>query len=273
MFHLFGALWTHIFPIRYGQPVYILPRFEVRQFLHCIFLYRITETYLVPTMLRAISDHCRQQENHQSLSGFLTSLRYVGVAGAPIDKGSMERFRALMNPEKGLVAQIWGMTEVGVVFQERYCWSRRTGPARSCTCSCSLKDRISDMGSVGRILEPFYEAKLLEIDPEPDSASEERRKAIIEDGIPGELYVRGRLGSLFYGYLGGDYPTRETLEHQQGWFRTGDIVSVRDGRYYVQGRVKELIKVRGYVNLRKKSHHPFPNHWLSKLTRVIIHIR
>lgn len=33
MFHLFGALWSHIFPIRYGQPLYILPRFEITQYL------------------------------------------------------------------------------------------------------------------------------------------------------------------------------------------------------------------------------------------------
>jgi acyl-CoA synthetase (AMP-forming)/AMP-acid ligase II len=33
MFHLFGALWTHLFPVRYGHPLFVLSRFETKQFL------------------------------------------------------------------------------------------------------------------------------------------------------------------------------------------------------------------------------------------------
>lgn len=63
-------------------------------------------------------------------------------------------------------------------------------------------------------------------------------QVITTDSTAGELYVRGP--GLFNGYKG----IAEAKE-EGGWFRTGDIVSVRGGDYYLLGRSKELIKVRG----------------------------
>lgn len=243
LFHLFGALWTHIFPIRYGQPVYILPRLEVEQFLDSIFAYRITETYLVPTMVRAIINHCEQWQESRSVSasGLLASLRYVGVAGAPIDKESMEKFQAVMHPREGLISQIWGMTEVGVVFQERY--NRDHIPNRD--HSPSHREERYDAGSVGRPLASFYDVKILETDLDTGTGSVgKERREVTRDGQTGELFVRGRMGGLFDGYLGAGGSNEKSID-LHGWFRTGDIVTVHSGRYYVKGRVKELIKVRG----------------------------
>jgi hypothetical protein len=57
---------------------------------------------------------------------------------------------------------------------------------------------------------------------------------------PGELYVRGP--GLLLGYKG-----RTDGKDEQGWFRTGDMVYAREGNYYIIGRTKDLIKVRGQV--------------------------
>jgi acyl-CoA synthetase (AMP-forming)/AMP-acid ligase II len=172
------------------------------------------------------------------MAASLSSLRYVGVAGAPIDKGTMEIFQALMHSE-GLISQIWGMTEVGVVFQERY------NNSHSHIHNHGKYGQYYDGGSVGRVLEPFYEVRIVDLQLGLDDAdSVGKRKVITADNTPGELYVRGRMGGLFTGYLGGD-TTRDECIDEKGWFRTGDVVCVRGGRYYVMGRVKELIKVRG----------------------------
>ncbi|EEA27204.1 hypothetical protein TMatcc_004518 [Talaromyces marneffei ATCC 18224] len=203
MFHLFGALFTHIWPIRYGETCYILPRFDIAQFVQTVYLYRITETFMVPAMVQALTK-CPDLE----LSQFFRSLRYIGTAGASLDSASAERLETKLHPE-AQISQIWGMTEVGVAFQMRY--GHRDGT-----------------GSIGRLL-PNYDVKLLDING----------VEITADDIPGELHVRGP-GVLM------EYKGIPDAKDGYGWFRTGDIVCVRDSMYYVVGRAKELIKVRGW---------------------------
>lgn len=202
MFHLFGSLWSHIFPIRYGQPLYVLPRFEISQYVRTIYLYRITETYMVPAMVQALN-RC----SSLALREYLASLRYVGVAGASIDAVSLRRFQDQLHPD-AQISQLWGMTEVGVAFQIRY-------------------GERDETASIGRLL-PNYEIKLLD----------GQGRAVTADNQPGELYVRGP-GTLI-GYRG-----MPPAKDEDGWFRTGDIVCVRGGKFYIVGRAKELIKVRG----------------------------
>jgi long-subunit acyl-CoA synthetase (AMP-forming) len=167
-----------------------------------IYIYRITEAYMVPAMVQALN-RC----SHLALSEFLTSLRYVGVAGAAIDAGSVRLFQDKLHAD-AQISQIWGMTETGIAFQIRY-------------------GERDDTGSIGRLL-PNYEIKLL--DSEGRIVTEENRS--------GELYIRGP-GSLI-GYRG--IPDAKDADE---WFRTGDIMSVRGGKFYIVGRAKELIKVRG----------------------------
>lgn len=201
MFHLFGALWTHIFPLRYGHPLFILPRFEPTQFLAAIHQYQITETYMVPAMIHLL--------NRSSLpvAEFVGSLRYVGVAGAPIDGPSMQRFQGMLDGQ-AKASQLWGMTETGVAFQTRY-------------------GERGDAGSIGKLL-PGYDVCLIGADGDP----------VFGDNSPGELYVRGP--GLLSGYKG-----RNDALDRHGWFQTGDIAYASNGFYFIVGRTKELIKVRG----------------------------
>ncbi|KAL5362691.1 hypothetical protein BJX96DRAFT_106345 [Aspergillus floccosus] len=202
MFHLFGALWAHIQPIRYGQPLYVLPRFDITQYVSAIFQYQITETYMVPAMIHAFN-RC-----NLPVADYMASLRYVGVAGAPIDGASMQQFGELLHPG-ALAAQLWGMTEVGVIFQNRY-------------------GEHGHAASIGRLL-PGYDVRLVGQDG----------RIILDQNQPGELYVRG--DGVLTGYKG-----RSDAKDAQGWFRTGDVAYVSNGLYYIVGRTKELIKVRGW---------------------------
>ncbi|KAJ6081295.1 hypothetical protein N7499_006169 [Penicillium canescens] len=202
MFHLFGALWTHLFPVRYGHPLFVLPRFEVQEFLTTVRRYQISETYLVPAIIHSLN------QSPLKIADYLSSIRYIGIAGAPIDAASMQQFRSHLNP-MAYACQIWGMTEVGVTFQTRY-------------------GQSGDPGSIGTCL-PGYEIRLVE----------QEGKLVQGDGQPGELYVRGP--SLLMGYKG-----RTDALEPHGWFRTGDIAYSKQGQYYIVGRTKELIKVRGW---------------------------
>ncbi|KAJ5098544.1 hypothetical protein N7532_005545 [Penicillium argentinense] len=154
MFHLFGALWTHLFPVRYGHPLFVLPRFEMTQFLTTVRRYQISETYLVPAIVHSIN------RSSYPVKDYLQSLYYVGVAGAPIDGASMIEFRSHLNP-MAFACQLWGMTEVGVAFQTRY-------------------GQHGDPGSIGTRLSG-YEVRLIDEDGQPACGDEQK----------GELQLRG----------------------------------------------------------------------------------
>lgn len=204
MYHLFGALWAHIFPIRYGQPLYVLPQFTSSQFLEAVHRYQISETYLVPTMVHIIN------QAPSSFQDSLRSLRFVGVAGAPIDRCSLQRFQDALHPN-GCVSQLWGMTEVGVAFHNRP----------------RLRREQQDLDSIG-CLSPGYEALLVNEDT----------TQVDGDGCTGQLYVRGE--GLFMAYH-----DHSTGKDENGWFCTGDIAYRSGSLYFIVGRKKELIKVRG----------------------------
>ncbi|MEV6330761.1 class I adenylate-forming enzyme family protein [Streptomyces sp. NPDC051909] len=64
------------------------------------------------------------------------------------------------------------------------------------------------------------------------------------DGV-GELWLRGQ--SLIRGYWGDEEATRAAFT-PDGWFRTGDLARVRDGRVTVVDRIKDLV-IRGGENV------------------------
>lgn len=67
-------------------------------------------------------------------------------------------------------------------------------------------------------------------------------EVVKDEEVPGQLYVRGP--GLFTGYLG----RNESMVDSEGWFDTGDVAYVKNGEYFIVGRTKELIKVRGYIH-------------------------
>jgi acyl-CoA synthetase (AMP-forming)/AMP-acid ligase II len=205
MYHSFGDFWTNIFPIRYGEPLYVLPRFDISAFLDGVRQHGISETYMVPAIVHILN------KSSLHVAESLSSLRYVGISGAPIDGYSMQQFQRLLSPD-AVAGNLWGMSEVGVVFQNRY-------------------GVTPQFGSVGTLL-PGYELRFVDPDTGEDVGG--------TPDSPGELYVRGP--GLLLGYKG-----RTDGKDEQGWFRTGDMVHARDGNYYVTGRTKDLIKVRAQV--------------------------
>lgn len=204
MFHISGALYYQIFPVRYGQPLYILPRFEPTQFMFKVYQFQATETLLVPPMVHAINQYPTIAKQL-----LLSSLRYVAVGAAPIGPGAVQQLRAMLAPQ-ARAAQMWGMTEIGIVTQSRH-------------------GQDVDMASIGSA-NPGWEIRLLGADGSP----------VVGDERPGEMQVRGP--GLLSGYKG-----RTDAVEPDGWFATGDVAYVKNGCYYLVGRSKELIKVRGCV--------------------------
>jgi fatty-acyl-CoA synthase len=64
----------------------------------------------------------------------------------------------------------------------------------------------------------------------------------LPDGRTGELWVRGYC--LLDGYHNGEHDPL-TGDPDPGWFRTGDLGAIVDGRFSFRGRLKDMVKVGG----------------------------
>lgn len=93
---------------------------------------------------------------------------------------------------------------------------------------------VLDEGSIGRPA-PEYEIRVAR-----DDGAECRI------GEMGELLVKGVRGlSLFAGYLGDPDATAQAFT-EDGFFKTGDLVTVRaDGAFVFSGRLKDMLKIGG----------------------------
>ncbi len=200
-FHVLGAMFLHIYAVRFGQPTYIMQKFATERFVHFVKHFEITDTYLVPAMLNSLL------KSPQPLKDHLQSLRFVAVGGAPTQARMMQLFEAQLHPS-ATFTQIWGMTEVGAVTFHKY------------------PDRSGCDGSVGKPLSG-YEMRLVDRDG----------RVISEDDVPGDAQVRYK--GIMIGY-------KNRNPHPKGhWFSTKDLMTRNSGKYFVVGRMKDLIKVNG----------------------------
>src|SRR5690606_5540044 len=73
---------------------------------------------------------------------------------------------------------------------------------------------------------------------DPDNPTQD-----VEPGAPGELVVRGP--QVFSGYYGNPEATEQSFA--EGWYRTGDIVTIDDAGFVrIIDRIKELIITGGF---------------------------
>lgn len=139
----------------------------------------------------------------------LGSLKNIMVGAAPMP---LQLSNELTQRFNFCIARAWGMTET--------------------TCVGMLEpDNIrSTDGNSGYLL-PNTEAKTVDDDGQE-----------VSGGAPGELWLRGPQTML--GYWNNEQATRESRT-PDGWVKTGDIVVVKDHKWWVVDRKKELIKVNG----------------------------
>jgi acyl-coenzyme A synthetase/AMP-(fatty) acid ligase len=142
----------------------------------------------------------------------LRSLRYVLCAGASIPAQLQTKLYGFLHPE-ATVGQVWGATELG--------WITMFGPGER-----------DDSGSVGR---PLNGVSLKLIDHDGH--------CINDENIPGEALVHGP--SVFRGYVGNSRATLSAFD-SQGFYHTGDRVFMKDGKVFIDGRMKDTIKVNGW---------------------------
>ena len=145
----------------------------------------------------------------QAMSDGLRSMRLMvsGSAALPVDL--FERWREISGHT---LLERYGMTEIGMALSNPLTGERLPG-------------------SVGRPL-PGVDVRVV------DEAG-----STVPDGTPGEIEVRGP--GVFLEYWNDPGATRAAF--RDGWFRTGDVAVVEDGRYRILGRQSvDIIKTGGF---------------------------
>lgn len=134
----------------------------------------------------------------------LSSLRLCFTAGSPLPDPVFHAFRQRFGRAVG---QLYGNTEAGSI------------------CANFEPDVADTLGSVGR---PMRGVEIAILDDAGQPAP---------SGTVGQVALRSPAAGS--GYVGLEQLTRETFAG--GWFRTGDLGELRDGRLWLRGRIRLFI--------------------------------
>ena len=203
-----GGLDYLLFMLYYGITLTLQERFHPFEFLKGIEKHKPTIFCIVPPMYVAIL-------SLKEFNSFdLASLRYAVVFGAPSSPVLLQRF--LSRAPNAYLLNGWGLTET-------------SAPNAFLPTGTNTKE-VPHTGE----FQPGIEAKIVD---DQDKALPEEKE--------GELWLRGK--AIMVGYYKEPELTAETIT-KDGWLKTGDVAK-RDaqGRYYIVGRIKEMIKVAGEI--------------------------
>ncbi|MCU1482813.1 MAG: acyl-CoA synthetase (AMP-forming)/AMP-acid ligase [Subtercola sp.] len=207
MFHAYGLTLCLTFAMTLGARLVLLPRFDVDLVLQAAKKHPPTFLPAVPPIYQRLAQGAKDRKVD------LTSIR-VSLSGAMnLPVSTVELWESVTG---GLLVEGYGLTETSPVAL-----ANPVGPTRRA-------------GSIGL---PFPNTEIRVVDPENVDVDR-------PVGEAGELLIRGP--QVFAGYWRKPDQTRDVLL-PDGWFRTGDIVSMsEDGYVSVVDRMKELIITGGF---------------------------
>lgn len=206
-FHAFGLTLCLSYAIRVGATLVAFPSFDPERVLDA--QRRLPGTFLpaVPPMLDRLAAAA------EASRADLTSFRYAISGAMALPTATAQAWERVTG---GLVIEGYGLTETSPV---------------------ALGNPLTDARRPGTLGLPFPSTSIRVVDPE-DVTRE------VEQGERGELLIRGP--QVFAGYWGRPDETAEQL-FDDGWLRTGDIVTVDEtGWVVLVDRIKEVIVTGGF---------------------------
>jgi acyl-CoA synthetase (AMP-forming)/AMP-acid ligase II len=208
LFHVAGISFVVQLGLRMGTQVF-MPSFDITLAMQLIQIERVTETFMVPTMIH-------RMVNAPDLRDFdLSSLKLLLYGAAPIDVTLQERVQSQL-PHTKLI-QLYGQTEAGPVVSALNPEDHHAGPG-------------SKLESAGR---PVAATEVRIVDAEDRD---------VHSGQVGEVCVRGP--GIMLGYINQPELTSTTL--RGGWLHSGDVGYLDDdGFLFIVDRIKDMIITGG----------------------------
>ena len=207
LFHIYGMTVLMLNSVYAGATQVMMGRFEMDLFLSLIDQHRITKLFTAPPVILGLSLTPLTSRYDTS------SLQMVMSGAAPLSAELQVRVAKILGCP---VIQGYGLTETSPVT------------------NADFTDGRIKPGTIGPAL-PDTEERVVDL---------ETGQIILEPGETGELLVRGP--QVMKGYFNEPEATSEAID-SEGWFRTGDIVTMdRDGYVTGRDRKKELIKYKGF---------------------------
>lgn len=209
--HVHGIVNVLTCALWVGAVCEMLPAFDPNVVWHRLASGEVTVFMAVPTIYRRLiaAWEAAQSSRQRLWSEGGRTLRLMVSGSAALPVGVLETWRAITGHT---LLERYGMTEIGMALSNPLLGERRAG-------------------SVGTPL-PGVEIRLVD-----------ERGDDVAPGAPGELLVRGR--TVFAGYWERPEATASSFL-DGGWFRTGDVAVVEQGRYRILGRQSvDIIKTGG----------------------------
>lgn len=209
--HIHGIINVLTCAMRTGAVCEFLPRFDAGEVWDRIIDSDLTLFMAVPTVYVKLIAYwdAAPDSRKKAMSAACAGMRLMvsGSAAAPVSL--IEKWKAVSGQD---LLERYGMTEIGMALSNPLHGERMPG-------------------YVGRPL-PGMQVRLVD-----DNGNE------VETGAQGEIQVRGP--AVFAEYWRKPEATRESF--RDGWFCTGDVAVVEDGRFRILGRKSvDIIKTGGY---------------------------
>ena len=217
--HVAGAT-TMLSSVWSGRKLVILPQFDPEAWLKAVQAYRVTHSFVVPTMLKRIMDHPDFDKYD------LSSLQLLAYGAAPMPSEVVTK--AVKVLKCGLM-NAYGQTEStsSLTYLGPEDHVIPDGPPEE------RERKLRRLRSVGKTMDDVTVA-ILDLDGNELPAGQE-----------GEIVAKG--ARIMSGYLGRNEETEEAM--RGGWLHTGDVGwKDEDGYLFITGRTKDLI-IRGGENI------------------------
>ena len=209
--HAAGVLCFPIMTL--GGRIIIMARPDLTDFLALVARYRVTHTFLPPTLIYMLLEH-------PDLAGAdLSSLACFWYGAAPISPAKLEEALTKLGP---VMAQLFGQTEAPMMI-----------------ATLAPADHFAADGSVAmeRLASAGRPAPLVQL------AIMDEAGTLLPTGERGEIVVRGPLVML--GYYKDQTASRDASRY--GWHHTGDIGYLdADNFLYIVDRAKDMIITGGF---------------------------
>lgn len=207
MFHAFGLTLYLTFAMLTGSRLVLFPKFDVDLVLAAAKKTKPTVFCAVPPIYEKVAIESKKRGID------ISTIRYAISGAMTLPSRTVELWEEVSG---GLLVEGYGLTESSPV---------------------ALGNPFAETRRNGTIGIPFPSTRMRVVDPEDVSRE-------VPQGEPGELLISGP--QVFAGYWNNPEETGEILT-QDGWLRTGDIVTVdADGFVTVVDRRKELIITGGF---------------------------